>query len=97
LETLVNTGEPWQVSDGPGRGYDVQTKLHQWAAADHGRRFDDLFNLVHDPDFLAVAWERVRGSKGAPTAGVDRLVLKQRTPQRHSRHRRQPPSFIGLR
>jgi len=75
LEALVNTGEPWQVPDGAWtRVRRMQTKLHQWAAADHGRRFDDLFNLVHDPDFLAVAWERVRGNKGARTAGVDRVI-----------------------
>jgi len=24
-------------------------QVHRWAAADPGRRFDDLFNLVHDP------------------------------------------------
>ena len=40
-------------------------------AADAGRRFDDLFNLVTDPAFLAVAWERVRTNRGARTAGVD--------------------------
>ena len=27
----------------------MQSKLHRWAAADPGRRFDDLFNFVHDP------------------------------------------------
>jgi RNA-directed DNA polymerase len=30
-----------------------------------------LFNLVCDPAFLTVAWERVRGNRGARTAGVD--------------------------
>jgi RNA-directed DNA polymerase len=30
----------------------MQAKLHRWAAADPGRRFDDLFNLVHDPAML---------------------------------------------
>jgi RNA-directed DNA polymerase len=35
------------------------------------RRFDDLYNLVCDPAFLLVAWHRVRGNKGARTAGVD--------------------------
>jgi RNA-directed DNA polymerase len=30
-----------------------------------------LFNLVTDPAFLQVAWDRVRGNKGARTAGVD--------------------------
>ncbi|MDW5329607.1 hypothetical protein [Plantactinospora sp. KLBMP9567] len=33
--------------------------------------FDDLFNLVTDPGFLVVAWDRVRHNKGARTAGVD--------------------------
>ncbi|MEU6012420.1 reverse transcriptase domain-containing protein [Streptomyces sp. NPDC047453] len=49
----------------------IQTKLHQWASGDPHRRFDDLFNLVSDPAFLLVAWARVRGNKGARTAGVD--------------------------
>ena len=49
----------------------MQTKLHQWASAEPGRRFDDLYNLVYDPAFLVVAWNRVRGNKGARTAGVD--------------------------
>lgn len=49
----------------------MQTKLHQWATEDPGRRFQDLFNLVYHPDFLTVAWERVKGNKGARTAGVD--------------------------
>src|ERR671919_773064 len=52
----------------------MQTKLHQWAKADPGRRFDDLANLVYDPAFLVVAWARVRGNKGARTAGVDRVA-----------------------
>jgi len=49
----------------------IQTKLHRWAGDDPHRRFDDLFNLVTDPAFLLVAWYRVRGNKGARTAGVD--------------------------
>jgi RNA-directed DNA polymerase len=49
----------------------IQTKLHRWARDDPRRRFDDLFNLVADPTFLLVAWDRVRGNKGARTAGVD--------------------------
>jgi RNA-directed DNA polymerase len=39
--------------------------------ADPDRRFDDLANLVYDPAFLVAAWARVRGNKGARTAGVD--------------------------
>jgi RNA-directed DNA polymerase len=49
----------------------IQTKLHRWARDDPHRRFDDLFNLVADPDFLLVGWDRVQGNKGARTAGVD--------------------------
>ena len=44
---------------------EMQAKLHRWAAADPGRRFDDLFNLVHDPATLIVAWDRVAGNRGA--------------------------------
>ena len=29
------------------------------------------YNLVYDPAFLVVAWNRVRGNKGARSAGVD--------------------------
>jgi RNA-directed DNA polymerase len=49
----------------------MQTKLHCWAAADPGRRFDDLFNLVCDPATLMLAFVRVAGNRGAMTAGVD--------------------------
>jgi len=49
----------------------IQTKLHRWAVVDRDCRFDDLFNLVVDPAFLAMAWTRVRENKGAKTAGID--------------------------
>ncbi|MFE1367800.1 group II intron reverse transcriptase/maturase [Streptomyces anulatus] len=52
----------------------MQAKLHRWAAADKGRRFDDLFNLVHDPATLRAAFERVAGNKGANTPGVDGIT-----------------------
>jgi hypothetical protein len=50
---------------------EMQAKLHRWAVADPGRRFDDLFNLVHDPATLIVAWDRVATNRGAKTAGSD--------------------------
>jgi RNA-directed DNA polymerase len=53
----------------------MQLKLHRWASEDKARRFDDLFNLVYDPAFLAAAWERVASNKGARTAGVDGLTV----------------------
>ena len=73
----MNTGEPLAWPDlfsAQQRVRRMQAKLHQWAAREPGRRFDDLFNLVCHPDFLTVAWERVRGNKGARTAGVDRVI-----------------------
>src|SRR3954470_16187718 len=71
---LVNTGDPeleYDFYEAERRVLEIQAKLHRWAADDPHRRFDDLFNLVADPAFLLVAWDRVRGNKGAKTAGVD--------------------------
>jgi RNA-directed DNA polymerase len=53
---------------------EMQAKLHRWAAADPGRRFDDLFNFVHDPATLIVAFSRVAGNRGASTPGIDGLT-----------------------
>jgi RNA-directed DNA polymerase len=69
---LVNTDElEHALFEAERRVREIQTKLHRWATDDPHRRFDDLFNLVGDPAFLLVAWDRVRGNKGARTAGVD--------------------------
>lgn len=75
----MNTGVPpsgWPETYGQAerRVLEIQAKLHRWASADGARRFDDLFNLVTDPAFLMVAWERVRTNKGARTAGVDGMT-----------------------
>ena len=68
----VNTGAPGERAITPfSRVLEMQTKLHRWSVADPGRRFDDLFNLVHDPATLWVAWQRVAGNTGARSAGVD--------------------------
>ncbi|MGF1597041.1 MAG: group II intron reverse transcriptase/maturase [Acidimicrobiales bacterium] len=68
----MNTDAPWPTLDeAEARVLGIQTKLHRWATDDPGRRFDDLFNLVADPAFLVVAWDRVRGNRGARSAGVD--------------------------
>jgi RNA-directed DNA polymerase len=69
---LVNTDAPWpDLDEAEWRVLKIQTKLHQWATDDPHRRFDDLYNLVADPAFLVVAWDRVRGNRGARSAGVD--------------------------
>jgi RNA-directed DNA polymerase len=70
----VNTGAPWptlSLEEAEARVLGIQAKLHQWAIDAATRRFDDLFNLVCDPAVLLVGWRRVRGNKGARTAGVD--------------------------
>jgi RNA-directed DNA polymerase len=58
-------------SEAEARVLRMQARLHRWATDDHARRFVDLFNLVADPAFLQVAWRRVRGNRGARSAGVD--------------------------
>ena len=52
----MNTGEPrWPDPVGAAmRVRHMQRKLHHWAASEPDRRFDDVFNLLHHPDFLAV-------------------------------------------
>ncbi|MGW5518135.1 reverse transcriptase domain-containing protein [Nocardia africana] len=70
----MNTGDPELLAEAEFRVLRMQKKLHRWAVADPGRRFDDLANLVYDPAFLLVAWTRVRGNKGARTAGVDGIA-----------------------
>lgn len=68
----MNTDAPWpDLYEAESRVLKIQTKLHQWAIDSPDRRFDDLFNLVADPAFLTVAWDRVRGNRGARSAGVD--------------------------
>src|SRR5215213_6800964 len=72
----VNTGATPEWPAGPHRRVSgMQTKLHRWAAADPGRRFDDLFNFVCDPATLVVAFERVAGNQGANTPGMDGLTV----------------------
>src|SRR6266699_2857097 len=70
-----NGDAPRERPDGPrARVSEMQAKLHRWAVADPGRRFDDLFNFVYDPATLIVAFERVAGNRGAGTPGVDGLT-----------------------
>lgn len=53
----------------------MQAKLHRWAVADPGHRFDDLFNLVHDPATLLAAFDRVASNAGANTPGSDGVTV----------------------
>jgi RNA-directed DNA polymerase len=68
IDEPVSAEELWAAGQ---RVLKIQTKLHQWASDDPSRVFADLFNLVTDPAFLMIAWDRVRGNQGARSAGVD--------------------------
>jgi RNA-directed DNA polymerase len=68
----VNTDDLWPtLEEAEARVLGIQKKLHRWALDAPDRRFDDLHNLVSDPAFLLMAWHRVRGNRGARSAGVD--------------------------
>lgn len=66
-----------------------QRKLHQWTKSDEQKKFSDLFNLVHDPATLIVAWERIRTNRGSRTAGVDGAT------KWHIEHRTTATRFLG--
>ena len=80
----MNTGVAWPIDSTQAwaRVLRMQAKLHRWAVTDAGRRFDDVFNLVYDPAFLAAAWDRVRTNTGARTAGVDQIAPRSITSSR---------------
>ena len=73
----VNIGAPSEAElhQAERRVLEIQTKLHLWSSEDVTRRFYDLFNLVADPAFLLVAWERVKGNTGGRSAGVDGMTV----------------------
>jgi RNA-directed DNA polymerase len=48
-----------------------QKKLHRWSVEDRTRIYPDLFNLIHDPRTLQVAWQHLRANRGSKTAGID--------------------------
>jgi RNA-directed DNA polymerase len=75
-EAPPNGGAPDPAPAGSwSRVAGMQAKLHHWAVADPGHRFDDLFNFVHDPATLIVAFDRVAGNRGANTPGVDGMTV----------------------
>ena len=68
----MNTGASYlDPSEAEARVHQMQTKLNQWSTNDKERVFSDLYNLVYDPAFLQVAWDKVRGNRGARTPGID--------------------------
>ena len=73
----MKTDAPWPgLVQARVRVLGMQAKLHRWSNGDATARFDDLFNLVVDPAFLVMAWERVAHNAGARSAGVDGLTAR---------------------
>jgi len=55
---------------------EMQTKLSRWAEEDKTRRFEDVFNLLHDEDWLRIAQAHVKQNAGSRTAGCDGVVMR---------------------
>jgi RNA-directed DNA polymerase len=76
-DALVNSDAPSAMVIIAGRVARTQVKYHRWAMTDRMMRFGDLFNLVCHPNHLLVAWEHVARNKGARTAGIDGVTVRQ--------------------
>jgi RNA-directed DNA polymerase len=71
-DALPNGSAQDGAPEGPwSRVAAMQARLHRWAVADPGRRFDDLFNFVYRPATLLVAFDRVATNQGANNPVVD--------------------------
>lgn len=76
----MNIGAPGpDLAEAEPRVLGMQTKLHHWATTDPGRQLDDLYNLVSDPAFLVVAWNRVRGNTDARSARPCPVIVDEGT------------------
>jgi retron-type reverse transcriptase len=54
---------------------EMQTKLASWSQ-DPDFRFDDVYNLLYDEDWIRRACRSVRSNSGARTAGVDGQTMQ---------------------
>ena len=76
-DASVNSDAGLPAGSAGSRVVRTQTKYHRWAGTGRDTRFGDLFNLVCHPDYLRVAWDHVARNKGARTAGVDGVTVRQ--------------------
>lgn len=53
----------------------MQTKLAKWSK-DQSFKFDDIYNIVYDQDFLYESWVNVKSNRGSTTPGVDGTVAE---------------------
>jgi group II intron reverse transcriptase/maturase len=59
--------------------------LHKLAKRDPSKRFDHLWDILIDPQWLMQAWEEIHSNKGAMTPGVDGTTAEDRDPERIQR------------
>jgi len=55
---------------------ELQRKLSLWAEQDKEHKFFDLYHLLHDKDWLRLAYEHVKQNAGSVTAGCDGINMK---------------------
>ena len=56
---------------------DIQSKLYAWSRNHPGECWRDMWSWLTDPRNLRLAWRRVAGNRGARTAEVDKVTVKQ--------------------
>jgi retron-type reverse transcriptase len=54
----------------------MQTKLSLWAEQDKSKRFYDLFDLLHQGDWIRTAYTHVKQNVGSRTAGCDGVTMR---------------------
>src|SRR5262245_58457569 len=55
---------------------DMQKKLSRWAEQDRTKRFYNLFDLLHQDEWIRTAQKHVRRNAGSRTAGCDGVTMK---------------------
>jgi RNA-directed DNA polymerase len=55
----------------------IQRKLYSWSRGNPDEAWGDLWNWCTSPQNLRLAWRRVSSNRGARTAGVDGVTVKQ--------------------
>jgi RNA-directed DNA polymerase len=56
--------------------------LHKQARREPGKRFDHLWDILSDPQWLMQAWEEIRRNKGSMAAGIDNMIAVDIDPER---------------
>jgi group II intron reverse transcriptase/maturase len=59
--------------------------LHKLAKRDPSKRFDHVWELATDPEWLMQAWAEIHSNKGSMTAGIDSTIATDIDPERIKR------------